>query len=594
MATNLNISQLDFATIKNNLITYLSGQSQFQDYNFAGSNLNVLLDILAYNTFQNNFYTNMAFSEMFIDSAQLRESLISHAKELNYLPKSATSSHAIINVTLSVNDNPPFIVIPEKTQFIAKCGNQTFNFYNSTAVTLYQVNGLYTYNNLDVYEGKPVTEVFVADGDLYQKFVISNSNVDISSIKVKVQNSISDSTVNEYTFSSNIFGVASNDYVYYVQPSFDTKYELAFGQNVFGNQPVNGNLIFVEYRVTNGSIANGISSITPASNIQGYPATVQMVSTSFGGSDQESIESIRFFAPKSIQIQDRAVTQNDYEILLKNNFNEIKAVSVYGGELATPPQYGKVMVAVDVRNSNGVSLNNKQRYYSFLKSRCPVGIDPVILSPDFIYLSVKTDVKYSTKTTTNSASNVRVNVSNTIMNYSETNLSDFKSTFRYSKFIQAIDSSDPNIISNDTEVLAIIDINPILNVSSNFSVNFSNVLKPENSLTLGDSINDYDAAIKSSTFTYNNNIGYIQDDGLGNLHILQSNGSSFVYLKKNVGTVNYTTGQVIISNLNVSDYPGSAIKLYARTMTKDIDSPMNRIMTIRPEDVTITITGVSN
>ena len=597
MATTVsNITKLDFDEIKSDLKTYLKSQSRFSDYDFEGSNMSVLLDVLAYNAYQGNFYSNMAISEMFLDSAQLRDSVISHAKSLNYLPRSYNSSMAKIAVRLTVpSPYPASTVIPAKTKFTAKCGNSTYTFYNPDAVLVNNINNTFVYNNLEVYEGTYVTEAYTVTGNSAQRFIVSNKNVDTNSIRVTVKQTSTDATGTTYVAKTNIFDVGSTDKVFYIQPYFDDKYEIAFGNDTFGAKPTAGNVILIEYRVTKGSAANGITSISAASTISGYTASVTLNTTSAGGADQESIESIKFFAPKSIQVQDRAVTKSDYEVLLKNRFPEIQAVAVYGGEEKDPPQYGKVVVAIDVNNAYGISNNAKTIYYNYLKDRAALGIEPIIESAKFMYLSVTSNVYYNINTSDLSATAIKTLVANTISDYSTTNLSDFKKTFRYSNFTTAIDNTDTSILSNDTTVLAILTMNPVLNTNNTTTLQFKNALITDHPLTAGEVVSNHKAAIKSSTFTYNGNSNaFIQDDGKGVLNIIATTtNGGFAYLNSNIGKVNYTTGVVNITNLKVSAYSGSDIRFYGRTSIKDITPPNDRIVTIRPEDVLITVYGVT-
>jgi hypothetical protein len=316
--------------------------------------------------------------------------------------------------------------------------------------------------------------------------------------------------------------------------------------------------------------------------------------TSSGGSDLETVESIKYFAPKSIQIQDRAITKSDYEIILKNKFPEIQAALAYGGEEKIPPQYGRVIVAVDTNNAYGLSSNDKNRYYNYLKDRTALGIEPIIEAAQFMYLYVTSNIYYNINTTDLSPSAIKDLVANGISTYSTNNLSDFKKPFRYSNFISSIDNSDTSILSNDTSVQAIIAINPTLNVNNTYSLEFKNQLIIDHPLTPTELVSTHKPAIKSSTFTYRGKASaFIQDDGEGKLQILRTTSSGFVYLNRDIGTVDYTTGNVIIKSLNVSAYQGADLKLYARTLLSDITPPNNRIITIRPEDVLITVYGVA-
>lgn len=589
---NAPITQLDFDQIKSNLKEYLKGQDRFKDYNFEGSNMAVLLDVLAYNTFQNNFFTNMAINEMFLDSAQLRGSVVSHAKTLNYVPRSRVSAMAKINITLATVGNPTFVIIPAKTKFNARCGNKTFSFFTDRAYTITPVNGVYTYYNADIYEGVYVEELFnvLTTSD---KFIVSNKNVDIDSIRVYVRDSADDDTESEYVQKTTIFGSDPSDKVFYVQAYDEERYQIIFGLDNFGYQPKSGSIIRVEYRVTNGEEANGINSFVPANNISGFPATLTLSQVSEGGAEKESIESIKYFAPKSLQIQDRAITESDYEVLLKAKFPEIQAISVYGGDELNPPRYGRVVVAVDVAGADGVSENNKTKYASYLHSRSPIGIESIIVSPEFMYLSVGARVYYDTRKTAASAGDITQLVVNAITDFNNKNLNDFKATFRISNLQSAIDAADPNILSNDIEVYPIIPLNPVLNAKNVYDVRFNNALVLDQHIEVGEAIANHRPAIKSSSFRYNNSTAFLMDNGAGRLDIVKLVGSSFNYIKQNIGTVEYETGRVVIRDLNVSAYTGSEIKIFGRTRVPTITSPKNRILTIRDDDVTVTVVGVN-
>jgi hypothetical protein len=593
MPDNISITELDFFAAKEALKNYLKGQTQFQDYDFDGANMNVLLDVMSYNTYMNNFYTNMAYSEMFLDSAQTRPAVISHAKELNYLPRSCVSAAAKIRIDISPNDFPTFITIPKGTKFTGRNNNinTKFTFSTDRSYTVTQIDGLYCLEDISIFEGKLITEYYTILSGTSQRFILNNTDVDVSSITVSVRTSADvDSISTEYTQRDGIFGVTPVDPVFYIQPTDSDSYEITFGKNVFGKQPLVNNIVQVSYRISSKEAPNGIRTFT-SENISGYPVTVTTTAKAEGGLDRESIESIRFFAPKSIQIQDRAVTESDYEIILKNQFPEIQAISVYGGEELVPPRYGRVVVAVDVQNAEGVSDNNKVTYYNYLKERCPIGIEPIIISPEFMYLNINTNIQYNTKTTSASESDIRTAVKNAIIAYSDNNLSDFKKTFRESKLISEIDAANDNILSNDTEVLAIIPINPVLDTATSYALNFKNALVTDHMLVQGSDLELYKSAITSSQFQYQGRTALIQDNGMGALQVIRSTATGFVFINRNIGSVNYETGRVVITNLKVSGYSGSEIKIFARSRAGDIVSPKDRIITIREEDINITVYG---
>lgn len=593
--TQTPIAQLDFDTVKGNLKTYLKGQAQFKDYDFSGSNMSVLLDVLAYNTYYNNFYTNMTYAEMFLDSAQLRESVVSHAKELNYLPASSRSSQAIVQVELiDMVETPTFVTIPKYTRVSGKpvTGNKVYTFLTDESYTIIPKDGRYCINGVRVFEGKKVEEAFRVTGIPSQKFRITNSNVDTASIVMSVRESTEiGAKSEEYVMRTSILGVKSKDKVFYIQPSGEDTYEIHFGQNAFGVMPPTNSIVDISYRINNEDKPNGIDRFI-AQKIGGYKAQVTTIMPSEGGSAPESIESIRFFAPKSIQIQDRAVTESDYEILLRNEFPEIQAVSVYGGEELNPPQYGRVVVSVDVYNAEGVSENNKSKFRSYLSQRCPITIQPIVVSPEFIHVKVDTKVSYNTKTTEKSEADITQIVENAIVQFSNDNLADFRKTFRFSRLVSAIDNSDENILSNVTDVRAVIEINPITKEVSNYDIKFRNQLIADHSLDSDESAVTHIPAVKSTSFTYKGTRGYFQDDGKGVLNIIRIQDGKFVYIERDVGTVDYIDGRVIIRNIVIDSYTGSALAITAKLESDDIFTPKEKIISIRESDINITVLGV--
>ena len=605
MSDKSPITELDFFEAKEQLKTFMKGQSKFLDYDFEGSNINVMLDVLSKNTFQNNFYTNMAFSEMFLDSAQLRDSVVSHAKELNYLPRSIQSAKATIlvdfvNVQEVVGEGnllPSYIKVPKFTKFTGRKSGLAFTFMTIEDYTIFpDVSDKYCLTGIEIFEGKLVTEEFTVTSDENQRFILSNTNVDTSTIRVSVrENSSTLSTSEEFIVKGGIFGVRASDKIFYLQPAQEEKYEIDFGKNVFGEQPKAGSVVELTYLTSNGQESNGIESFSASSISFGgntYDISVTTVSKAVGGSSEETIESIKKFAPKSIQIQDRAVTESDYEILLKNKFPTIQTVSVYGGEELDPPRFGRVIVSVDVNNAEGSSENDKIAFANYLKERSPLSIEPIVISPQFMHVDVDSTIYYNTGTTERSPNAVRSDIITSILNYSTNTLNQFAKTMRYSKLLSIIDSSDTNIISNDTKVRAVIELQP--NTSpSNYIINFKNELLRDTLTTLN--FIDYTPALYSSVFTHDNDLGFIQDDGNGILRIVKTgDDGSFITLHQNIGTIDYVTGKINIVNLAVPSFKGGALKLFANTKSSDIKSPKERIVSIRSSDVNIKVIGTKD
>jgi hypothetical protein len=577
MASTTKFTELDFNQIKTNLKEYLRGQDRFKDYDFEGSNMSVLLDILAYNTYQNNFYTNMAISEMFMDSAQLRDSVVSHAKGLGYLPRSRKSARALVNVRVAAPSTAVSVTIPRKTRFTAVCGNQVYTFYSDATVSVEPVNGVFTYTALPIYEGRYVTELFDVTED-NQSFELSNATVDIDSIKVYVRDTDeASSTRTEYLRKQNLFGVATSDQVFYVEASFDDKYKIEFGRDLFGAQPVVGNVVEIEYRTCLADEPNGANNFSPATTINGYTATVISNTVAEGGAERETKESIQFFAPKALQIQERAITEADYRILLKNRFSEINAVSVYGGEELDPPRYGRVAVAVDIAGTDGISTTLQSKYSDFLKDVSPLSIEPIFVSPQYMYVQLNTKVYYNLNKSALTTTEIRTKALDAIANYSINSLSDFGKTYRHSKLTAAIDDADANIVSNETTARLVLTDQPVLNTTRSYELKFNNPI----------------SAVTSSAFvTSNGNTAVLKDNGSGVMQIVRSGTGDTVVYNSNIGTVDYTTGLVMLNNFGVQSYTGSELQILATPTNLDVYSPKDRVVRIRSTDVTISVQGV--
>lgn len=582
------ISELDFNQIKSQLKTFLQGQAQFADYDYDGSNMSVLLDVLAYNTFQNSFYTNMALGEMFLDSAQLRSSIVSHAKELNYLPRSYRASTAKITLSFTPGDTPAFITVPKYTKFTTNVDGVSYTFSTDEVYTVTARNNTYSLADVLIYEGRIEKEYF--DVTASTKYILSNKRIDTNSIVVNVYaSSAASAEKTSYTFKPNLFNVGSTDKVFYLHPAEQERYEIEFGNGVFGREPQIGEVVEVIYRIATGEEPNGAVTFTATGNISGYPATVTTQSFAEGGAVQESLDSIKFYAPKSIQVQDRAVTESDYINLMKSNFSEIQAISVFGGEELDPPRYGKVFVSIDTTQGDGVSEALKEVYKRFLLERSPLTVYPEVISADFLYAELISTVYFNNNVSDATPGEIEAVVRNAIQSYNTTYLNDFNKNLRVSRISRAIDDSHIAIVANDTEVRMIADFVPTLGLASTITVNFKNRLIIDHPLTLGEDPNLHKPAIRTSSFTYDNKTAYIQDNGRGTLQILTNTVTGFTILNENIGTVNYVTGRVSISGLNVSAFSGNAIKIYGRLEGQDIVGPKDRVLSIRDIDVEVNV-----
>jgi hypothetical protein len=596
MATPTPIVELDFEAVKNQLKAYLRSQTQFKDYNFEGSNMSVLLDVLAYNTYHNNFYTNMAINEMFLDSAMLRNSVVSHAKELNYLPRSRKSAKAVVRIRIddpqrTITDQT--VVIPTYTEFTTTYLGTTYNFVtDQTYVARKTGPTTFETGNVEIFEGEMLAsferEGFLVDDDGVLRVALSNPEVDTDSIVCFIDAEATEDQ-NVFQYRTNIFGVGPTDPVFYIEPYFDNRYNVYFGNNTFGLQPSEFEDVKVRYRICSGAEPNGANSFT-TSFVPNVQITVTTVQVAAGGAERETIDSIKFNAPKALQIQDRAITTNDYEILLKQQFPEISAVQAFGGDALDPPQFGKVAISVYLNdNAQLISQTLANSYIEFLKERTPLTIEPFFVKTEFLYADLLVNVYYTSKETEKSADQIETLVRNTIKNWSLINLNTFGAILRLSKLSKQIDDIDTAIESNSIDAKPIIEFSPTINIVSNPSFRFGTELQRPYAYSVSTGFANYKPAIVSSVFDQNGTCVFFQDDGRGNIQIVTDDRTNPQIVNPNAGTVDYITGEVKLINFETESYPGAAIKIYANTKEDDIRSPKGRVFLIRDEDVRVNV-----
>lgn len=585
--SSIILSNLDFDTIKNTFKAYLKSQDRFNDYDFDGSNMSVLLDLMAYNTFQNSFYLNMVGNEMFLDSAQLRDSVVSHAKELNYVPRSFKSAEATVNLTITSTDlTKRSLILPKGYSFTSRLLNRAFTFTiaENIAIRDYVVDGSvvrFTANNIKLYEGYYVSDSYTYTYDNAQRLLISNKNVDTSSISVTVLEDAG-TTVLNYTRAASLFDLTSESQVFFVQGAENDTYEIVFGDGVTGRRPKNNSIVQVSYRLSNGQLPNGCNVFTPDAAIQGETnISVVTVATAAGGSISESIESIKFNAPRHFTTQERAVTTEDYESLLRLNFPEINTVTAYGGEDLDPPQFGKVFISVDLKEVDILPDIKRNEYYRFLKPRSPVSIDPVFVDPLYTYIGVRSRVNYNVNVTALTTDDIKTIVGTAILQYAQNNLNDFNKTFRYSKLIQAVDSSQISIISNDTDVVIIKLYTPELGRFLTFDIPYDIPLRVVQESS--EFATQY--AVNSTEFVYKGIRAFVRDNAEGILQVLSIATEAVI---DTVGTIDYTKGLLQFANFKIDAYAGASIKFIATPRDKDISTINNVILNIIEEDLVIT------
>lgn len=614
----LNIDAIDFDNIKQNLKSYLQSQDQFKDYDFEGSGLNILLDVLAYNTHYNAFYANMVANETFLDSALTYESASSIAKHLNYVPKSYRSAVAYVDVKLlnrtdtqktSIANGAVFINAGDR--FITNTGSKIYVFTATKTVQVVKDGDSYIARNVEIKEGASKTITYVYDDvnqNVDQKFVIPEQNVDTTSIEVRVSNSVLDTSgiENIWKQSTDITTASSESLVYFLQQNSDLNYEIYFGDGIVGKKPNNGNVITITYRVTAGSVCNGIGANDTSSNpafryLEDSKSLTNLVvdsnnkpETTFGGSDPETINSIKYYAPRNYQSQERAVTAEDYRTILSRDYSEqAESVFVWGGEENNPPVYGKVFISIKPKNAERLTqLEKISIAKNIIKQKNVVSIIPEIVDPDYLYLIFNVTSKYDTSKTTLTQNTLSENIKSLLYLYSLDNIGKFEQDFVYSLFISYInDTFNPPVTSNSIDIKLKKKLSPSLTVNTSYVVDFDNELYHP--------IDGYSSILTSTVFgfqdsTSNSTIkpnvdAYLDDDGLGNIRVYKLLNGTKVYLNNSIGTIDYNTGKISLLNF-VPQYlkeQQTTIDLTVIPKSPDVSARRNQILILNSDDITV-------
>ena len=566
----VNFSNLDFDQVKTTLTDYIQSNSNFTDYDFQGSNLSTIIDLLAYNTYITSYNANMVANEVFLDSATLRENVVSLARNIGYVPKSKTASRATISFTVDTTN-----VSPVPASLTLKAGpvaGSSGTFGNSSAIfsilediTVPVYNGTAVFNDITVYEGTLLTSNFTfSTRNVNQKFILPNAGVDTDLISVKVKNNESSTASAEYKLQDSLFDINSSSNVYFIQEVEDERYQIFFGDGIFGKALEDNNFISVNYIVTNGDSANGISSftfsgrITYIRNAQNYTVTsgVSLITTetiSSGGEVIESVDSVKKFAPRIYASQNRCLTANDYETLIPSRiYPETESISVFGGEELIPPQYGKVFISIKPKSGDFLPNLTKENIKLKLKKYAVAGIIPEILDLKYLFLEVNSKIYYNTNFAP-SAEYVSTVIQNNTNKYAESSeMNKYGARFKYSKFLKVIDDSSDAVTSNITTVNMRRDLRVAVNTWAEYSIGFGNEFHIK-------SMDGYN--IKTSAFKVNGIVGDVYLSDIPNTNRLT--GSIFLFtvpninsttptiVRRNVGTINYKGGVISLSPINI-------------------------------------------
>ena len=570
-----NFTNLDFDQIKKSLRDYLQNNSDFTDYDFEGSNLSTILDVLAYNTYITSYNANMISNEVFIDSATLRENVVALARNIGYVPRSKKSSRTKVNFSVnlsSVSPSPPNITL--KKGPVASTGNQfrnqsfVFNIPEDKTVSI--IDGIAVFDDLEIYEGTVIDQTFTySSRNPFQKFILPNTGIDLDTLVVKVKPSSQSSVVTKYERHDNLFDndtgttVNGNSNIFFLQEVTSEQYELIFGDGIFGKKLQDGNVIEVSYIVTSGDSANGVNNFTYSGKLSYVRNSVEIVVTSgisfisnrlpsSGGENIEGVDSIRKYAPQIYATQNRALSANDYEILIPNKiYPETESISVFGGEELVPPQYGKVFISIKPRNGDFVPNLIKQNIKRDLKKYAVAGIVPEILDLKYLFIETNSKVYYNTNLAPN-ASFVSTKIQRDLTTYGESSeLNKYGARFKYSKFLKVIDQSHESVTSNITTIEMRRDLRLATSEIAEYAIDFGNQFHIQ-------SMSGFN--IRSSAFrVLNINADvYLYDvpDATGekgqiSLFSLNEGSSSPLIQRKNVGVINYKTGRITLDPINI-------------------------------------------
>ena len=592
----LVVSDYDFEAIKTNLKTFLQGQTQFQDYDFEGSSLNILLDILSYNTHYLAYLANMSTNELYLDSADIRNNIVSLAKMIGYTPSSPRAPMASIDVTLN-NATGTSVTMNKGTVFATTVNDTSYQYVTNSDFTITPAAGVYKFSNLPIYEGTLVTFKYTADTtDVDQKFIIPSAKADTSTLLVKVQNSSSDTTTETYSLAGGYNNVTATSKVYFIQEGQDGKYEIYFGDGVNGASLADGNIVILEYIVTNIEDSNGASSFSLSGNIGGFTnVTISTVSSSQGGANSETDESIRLNAPLQYAAQDRAVTTTDYETLVQSIYPNALSVSAWGGEDDETPRYGIVKIGIKAASGSTLTETTKQDIVNKLKPYNVASVSPQIVDPETTSVLLTSTVKYNNSTTTKSSDTLKSEIITAITNYNTNTLQKFDSIYRHSKLTGLIDSVDTSILSNITTIKIRKSFTPILSSSEKYNIYFRNALFNPHSghnTAAGGILSSTGFKVTGSDFEM-----FLDDDGQGNIRRYYLASGIRTYANDTQGTIDYATGEIALNSLNVasiSNIRGATSTVVEITVTpnsNDIVPVRDQIVEIDVANSGITVTA---
>ena len=589
MSNKLVVSEYDFDAIKSNLKSFLQGQTSFQDYDFEGSSLNILLDILSYNTHYLAYLANMSTNELYLDSADIRNNIVSLAKMIGYTPSSPRAPMASIDIQLN-NATGTSVTMSKGTVFTTTVDNTSYQYVTNSDITITPSSGIYKFSSVPIYEGSLVTFKYTVDvNDVDQKFIIPNANADTSTLLVKIQNSSTDTTTNTYSLAGGYNSVDANSKVYFIQEGQDGKYEVYFGDGINGKALADGNIVILEYIVTNKDVSNSASSFSLSGNIGGFSdVTITTISSSQGGAEAETDESIKHNAPLQYAAQDRAVTTSDYETLVQTIYPNALSVSAWGGEDDETPRYGIVKIGVKAASGSTLTETTKQDIVNKLKPYNVASVSPQIVDPETTSVLLSSTVKYDSKSTTKSSDTLKSEITTAVTNYNTNTLQKFDAVYRHSKLTGLIDDVDTSILSNITTIKIRKSFTPTISSSTKYDIFFRNSLfNPHtgHNATAGGILSSTGFKVTGSDLEQ-----FLDDDGNGNVRRYYLSSGIRTYANETQGTIDYSTGQITLNSLNIasiSNIRGATSTVVELTVTPN----SNDVVPVRDQIVEIDISN---
>ena len=592
-SAKLQVSELDYSSIKANLIAFLKSQSEFTNFDFAGSGLDVIMDLLSYNTYYNSFYLNMLANEMFLDTAELRNSVVQKAKQIGYTPRSVQGTKAVVSLEIVPNDNATTMIVEKDKRFASTINDQKYIFTTANSYPgILDATGKFTINDVQLNQGIRIIHKYKVDYDnKEQQFILPNTNTDITTLSVVVKSSPTSTETHTYQKISDTVKVTPTSNVYFIYESFENKFEVQFGDNKVGYRPADGSQVILAANISDGAATNKAAIFRAIDPVGGYSnVSISTTTIGYGGAGRESIAEIKYNAPKLYETQNRCVTLNDYKRIVEQEWVNAESVTCWGGEQNDPPRYGKAYIAV--KPKSGLFLTTKDKEVikkEILATKNMVSVTPEIVAPDYLYIAITANVRYDPNKTIQSPQEIGERIVSTCIDYNTQELGKFDLRFRYSRLTTLIDNSDPAVLNNQTTVLLFKRLAVELGQAFNYSQNFSNQIKFP--------YKGYKGALRSSKFEYvNENTNVLEQNTLlndsdGIIMVVKEEAGAVAIVNSNVGTIDYENGKMTLVGFIPHSVEkvvnNNTIEIYVETNVQDVTPIREQVIIINRKDVQV-------